>query len=1073
MAKRKKATAAETDTYRHAADRANNPPAALASEGVTPPAPPASYAYSPRRDPVLRSDPDGEHVRLLQIARQRALTNDEADRLQALLADREPWLEWAGKREDHARGRFQTDPVALHVHERLSAEAILACAKREDVQRDLFADPELEYREAVQFYKHKIDWSNRLILGDSLTVMSSLAEREGLEGKVQMIYLDPPYGIKFGSNFQPEVGKRDVTDRPDDLTREAEQVRAYRDTWHLGVHSYLAYLRDRLIVARRLLADTGSVFVQISDENLHRVRQVMDEAFGAGNSLSIIPFKTTSNLGADVLSAGADYLLWYAKDRDQARVRLLHVPRTLADDKGGRYTRLELADGERRVMDSDERGGQGNVPDNAKVYRHDNLTSQRPRGAGDLAAYDLHGIRFSPGRGTFKTDEEGLTRLADAERLGYPTRNSLAYVRFHDDFPHTVLSGVWTDTQTGAFTDDKLYSVQTNAKVIERCLLMTTDPGDLVLDPTCGSGTTGFVAEQWGRRWITIDTSRVAVALARQRILTAKFPLYRLRPATPEEQAARPHGTWLRGPKGEKEPHTFEYATVPHVTLGSIARNTHLNPIFDRHRPILEDRLRDVNAALGEVSDALRAKLAAKLAEKMQSEGLRSTTDADRRRWLLPGTTKQQIADAFAGRSKLKAKHVKAEADAVPPDGRFEHWHVPFDADPDWPQSLTGAVDAYRAAWRAKMDQVNACIAEHAESETLVDKPEEVRTGVRVSGPFTVEAVQPAEYDLTGDDDPGSGQFAGAPEELPDGFDPADGPPPAVQVRTVTPRRAMDAANAEAYLDTMLSRLRSGGVQFLGNRSMIFSRLDRLGGETTGLHAEGRWSEADGEDADPDGPPTVGVMVGPQYGSVTAKMVEEVIRPAQRRYEDLVIAAFSFDGAAQAVIDEATNPLLNIHAAHIRPDANPAMDGLLKEGGKDTTSQQLFTVFGKPRTDVLRSDGDTFTAVMEGMDLYDPKTGEVASTGAEKVAAWFLDCDYDGRTFCVSQAFFPDRDAWGKLAKALKGAVDPDAFAALSGKVSLPFEAGQHGRCAVKVIDPRGNEVMRVHELPHELPKGA
>ena len=298
MARKKKAmVAAGAEPYRHDANRPNNPPAALAAEGVTPPAPPASYAYSPRRDPVLRSDPDGEHVRLLRAATERRLTADEAATLERLLADREPWLEWAGKREDRARGGFTADPVALHVHERLSTEAILACAKRDDVQRNLFADPGLDYREAVQFYKHRVDWANRLILGDSLTVMSSLAEREGFDGAVQMIYLDPPYGIKFGSNFQPEVGKRDVKDRPDDLTREAEQVKADRDTWHLGIHSYLAYLRNRLIVARRLLADIGSIFVQISDENLHRVRQVMDEVFGAANFVSLITFRTKIPFG--------------------------------------------------------------------------------------------------------------------------------------------------------------------------------------------------------------------------------------------------------------------------------------------------------------------------------------------------------------------------------------------------------------------------------------------------------------------------------------------------------------------------------------------------------------------------------------------------------------------------------------------------------------------------------------------------------------------------------------------------------------------------------------------------------
>ena len=748
-----------------------------------------------------------------------------------------------------------------------------------------------------------------------------------------------------------------------------------------------------------------------------------------------------------------DYLLWYCKDIDRLKYRKLYIKQQ-AD--AGSFTYSTLPD-----------GSIGTATDGSNAFASLDLSSSGTTQS-CIFPHELEGRSFKPTSGkSWKTNPDGMVRLAAAERLFGPGR-ALRYKLFHSDYPVVEQTNLWTDT-LGA--TGKLYVVQTNTSAVQRCLLMTTDPGDLVLDPTCGSGTTAYVAEQWGRRWITVDTSRVAVALARQRVLTAKFPMYRLRPATDAERAARPTGTWLRGPDGEKDPHTFEYETVPHVTLGSIARNTHLDPIFEKHRPKLDAALEVVNAALADVTDDLRAKLAEKFAEKMQAEGLRSATDADRRRWLLPGTTKGQIAEAFAGKTKLKARHVQREADGVPPDGRFEHWHVPFDTDPIWPESLTDAVTAYRTGWRAKMDEVDACIAEHAECETLVDRPEVVKHAVRVSGPFTVEAVQPAEFDLTAEGEAGTAEFAGAPEELADTFtegvaNPLKG---GLSTREIVPRRALDAQNAAAYLETMLTRLRADGVTFPGNRAMQFTRLDRLGGDVTGLHAEGRWhpvgggKEADGADDGPEGPPTVGVMIGPQYGSVTAKMVEQVIRPAQRAYDDLVIAAFSFDGPAQAVIDEAANPRLTIHAAHIRPDANPAMDGLLKEGA---AGQQLFTVFGKPRTEIDGPVNGTYTAIMDGVDIYDPKTGEVVSTGAGKVAAWFLDGDYDGRTFCVSQAFFPDRDAWGKLAKALGDGVDQEAFAAFSGVVSLPFEAGGHRRCAIKVIDPRGNEVMRVHELP-------
>jgi adenine-specific DNA-methyltransferase len=403
----------------------------------------------------------------------------------------------------------------------------LKVAAREDVNRSLFADPEQEYNEAVQFYKHDVDWSNRLILGDSLQVMSSLARREDLAGKVQMIYMDPPYGIRFGSNFQPEIGNRDVKDKEADLTREPEMVKAYRDTWTLGVHSYLTYLRDRLIVAQDLLSDMGSIFVQIGQENVHLIRTLLDERFGVENFVAMVTFRTTANLVSGALGSNSNYLLWYAKRRESMKYRQLYLSRTLDDDIGGRYVRLELPDGTRRPMTQAERDEPGSLPNNARIYRHDNLTSQGA--AASTVPFEFEGTTYRPGANRhWTTTVERLDRLRQTRRLAAPTRDSLAYVRYLADFPVGELTNVWTDTQTGAFTDTKVFVVQTNTKVIQRCLLMATDPGDLVLDPTCGSGTTAVVAEQWGRRWITIDTSRVALSLARQRLLTAKYDYFRL-----------------------------------------------------------------------------------------------------------------------------------------------------------------------------------------------------------------------------------------------------------------------------------------------------------------------------------------------------------------------------------------------------------------------------------------------------------------------------------------------------------------------------------------------------------------
>jgi adenine-specific DNA-methyltransferase len=850
--------------------------------------------------------------------------------------------------------------------------------------------------------KHDVDWSNRLILGDSLQVMSSLARREDLAGKVQMIYFDPPYGIRFASNFQPEIGKREVKDKEADLTREPEMVKAYRDTWTLGVHSYLAYLRDRLAVARDLLADSGSIFVQISDENFHRVRCLLDEVFGATNFAAQVTFRTTSSLGGQHLGPSANYLLWYARDISNLKFRSLFRSRGFEDDVGGRFTRALLPSGARHVLTTEEREDPGKLPSGAQIYRHDNLTSQSGGTNSDYPV-EFQGNTFRPGRGFWKTNPEGMARLVSAERIAAPTPNSLTYVRFLGDFPLTPLTEVWNDTQTGAFTDLKVYVVQTNTKVIERCILMTTDPGDLVLDPTCGSGTTASVAEDWGRRWITIDTSRVAVALARQRILTARYEYFRLRDES---------GGVARG---------FRNRTVPHVMLRTVAQNSNLDAIFAKHEPILGERLGAANKALRAVSDRLRNELRTKLVLKQRQEGKKTISAADRSRWELP-----------------------AKGNA------WQHWEVPFDTDPDYPADLKKAVEEYRAAWRAKMDEVNACIAANADQEELVDQPEVDRKITRVSGPFTVEAVQPPEMSL-GDAAIVDTGFAGQPDELEGTF----------AIREV--QMGESAQNLEAYLSKMVDLLRMDGVRFPDNKQKKFTRLDAIyaTGRSAGIHAEGRWVNVGETDAEPEGEATVGVVFGPQYGPITAKMIEEVIRPAARRYDDLVFAGFSFDGTGQAAIDEG-HPKMHIHIAHIRPDVNPGMNGLLKE----QPGSQLFTVFGRPRTKVMPPDADgMYTIQMEGVDVYDPVNNTVVDTGAAKVAAWFVDSDYDGRTFCITQAFFPDRSAWEKLSKALAGVVDPERFALFSGTVSLPFPAGMHKSVAVKVIDPRGNEVMRVHAL--------
>lgn len=535
-----------------------------------------------------------------------------------------------------------------------------------------------------------------------------------------------------------------------------------------------------------------------------------------------------------------------------------------------------------------------------------------------------------------------------------------------------------------------------------------------MLDPTCGSGTTAFVAEQWGRRWITIDCSRVALSIARQRLLTAKFDFYKLRSISAEDLERNPNGTWLSDPTGTiNAACTFDCRTVPHITLKSIAQNQALDPIFETWEPILAERLAAANKALAE-SDTkeLRATLLAKYdAKKKRKDKADPITDADERRWKLPET-------------------------------KWEEWEIPFDTDPDYPATLAEAITAYRKAWRSKMDEVNACIDARAEQEELVDQPLIEKKILRVCSPFTVEGVIPSEESI--DLDTGS-PIGGAPEELESFGDGDSG------LQTTYEATKSEPQNSEAYIDKIVRLLRADGVLFPNNKKVTFDRLESY--PTPGLHGEGEWTI----DGTRHG---VAVVVAPQYGSLSAKMVEDGIRfAAKRGFDALVFAGFSFDGAAQAAIQDDPDPHLRLHMAQIRPDVN--MGDLLKT----TTSSQIFTVSGTPRTKLTELKSGELQVEMEGVDIYDPVTNSVRSTGAEKVAAWFIDANYDGRCFCITQAFFPDKNAWGKLSKALVGTVDPERFEAFAGTVSLPFPKGSHGRVAIKVIDPRGNEVMRVHKV--------
>ena len=774
----------------------------------------------------------------------------------------DPRLEWAGKAE---RATVDVPAPSIHVHEELSAQKIVESVRRQRLQSPLFDLDVLDPGEAVEFYQHELAWSNRMILGDSLLTMTSLLDRERMAGQVQCVFIDPPYGIRYASNFPPRIGDRAVKDDDDSLTREPEMIQAYRDTWELGVHSYLTYLRDRFTVAHELLADAGSVFVQIGEENVHRVRAVLDEVFGGQNFVSQIAFVTTSGAGSPGelrnLPATANYLVWYAKDREQMKYRQLYLPkRGVGDDLN--YAHLELSDGTRRRMTSSELSGAQQLPDSARVYRLDNLTSQAVRENSGRYTVDLDGKAYAPRRGVWKTGPEGMERLKAARRL-QGSGNTVSYVRYLDDFDARPLSNVWNDTIQSGFGAEKRYVVQTNPRVIARCVLMTTDAGDLVVDPTCGSGTTAYVAEQYGRRWITADTSRVALAIARERLLTARYDYYDLL------DSARGVDAGLR------------YKTLQRVTLRSIAR----------------------------------------------------------------GEDPEQVA--------------------------------------------------------------------------LYDEPVVVKDKVRVSGPFTVEALS---------------RYA---------VNPSDEPPSDVE---------HVEAEASSHVQTLLTALRTQGIPRPGAPPAPIESLTELPAAGA-LQAEGV--------ADLGGRRRrFAVALGPKFGAVTMAQVSDALREAIG-FDMVVFAGFAVSADAQDRL--ATGRVGGTQVALLM--ANP--DLLVGDLLKTTKTSQTFRLYSSPDVHV-DATVDGLRVSVEGVDTFDAATGDVVSYGRAGVQAWFLDADYDGTVFRVSQAFFPVTEAWAKLQTALRGTVDADLLEELHSWTSLPFTAGEHQRAAVRVISQDGNAAEVILNLPGE-----
>lgn len=804
-----------------------------------------------------------------------------AEKLRAL---GRPFLNWAGKAE---RTSFDVPTLPLFVHERLSTEEIIETIKghqrnKQQILGGFYDQPQHSVASQVtRAYEYLDRWANRMILGDSLVVMNSLLSYEHLGGQVQMIYIDPPYGVKFGSNFQPFVRRRDVKHNDDaDMTREPEMVQAYRDTWELGLHSYLTYLRDRLLLARELLTESGSIFVQISDENLHHVREVMDEVFGPNNFCSVITFSKTSGATPTLLASVSDYLLWYAKNKSAAKYYQLYEPRAPIENPYERYICVETPDG--RIIDLSlaQKLGKEEIPEGRLLRLRPTDSQGESPDSRNPVLYE--GKEYYPPKGRhWSVTSAGTQRVVDMGR-GYAVGKTLVWKSYRDEFPYRAINNDWTDLSISGFGEEKLYVVQTLPTVIQRCILMTTDPGDLVLDPTCGSGTTSYVAEQWGRRWLTIDTSRVPLALARQRLLTATFPYYKLK-------------------DGEQGP-----------------------------------------------------------------------------------------AGGFDFQPEANSKNRKA--------------------------------DGYGIELQYTLSSL--AYSEPPKEIVIRQKPEVDYKITRVTGPFAFEATipTPVDWEADGVEDGGAAEDYGS------------------------------------FVERMLEVLRRSPVLHLdGNRTVTFRNVRRPA-RTLSLSAEALVEAA------ADGPAPVAFVFGPENGAVSEKLVFEAAREAHAKsYTHLYVVGFAIEPNARELVEKCSE-VVGLPATYAQATPDILMGDLLK----NLRSSQIFSVAGLPEIKLHTrpaKDATRYQVELLGLDVFDPATAEVDHRRGDDVPAWFLDTDYNGLCFLVSQAFFPRTGAWDNLKKALRGDYDEAAWEHLAGNLSAPFEPGQHRQIAVKVIDDRGNELLVVESL--------
>ena len=868
--------------------------------------------------------------------------------------DLDPQLVWTGKDAENAE-RLHIDAVPIYVQEKISPQAIIDDLRRRTAEMraeepgaaaNLFADFNgLPEDAKVEFYKHSQKWTNRMILGDSLMVMASLAHKEGLRGKVQCVYMDPPYGIKFSSNWQPSTKSRAV--KSGDETAEPEVIRAFRDTWKLGIHSYLSYMRDRLIAARDLLTESGSVFVQISDENVHLVRSLMDEVFGRENFVSMITYKTTSGMSQAVsLKRNADYLIWYTKNLPSMKFRRLYA-------EIFSHRQFSKADGERRFR---------TLPLHSKS-------------GVDNSAREFQGKQWTIPSGSWRYSFESFQRLVRSGRI-VAGKTALGSIYYEDDFGYAEYTNNWTDTSPEL---DKSYVVQTSEKVIQRCILMTTDPGDLVLDPTCGSGTTASVAEKFGRRWITIDSSRVALTLARARLMGNCYDYFLLQDS---EEGAKKEAELSKkiAPKkqyAEDVQHGFVYERAPHITLRAIANNKEIDEIDSRHFAELNRLRKELNAETG---------------------------------------------------------------------NKFAEWEIPAAAAENWNENAKKLHSQYISLRRKRQKEIDDSISRNAEMEMLVDRPYKAKNIVRVSGPFTMESLSPHRILPTDSEDDAilAAQDAAMLE--------AGETPPAREARRLRP--ASETENETRFVEAVFEHLKSAGVQNTRKEERLkFTELEIFPGGDL-IHFAGRYEQNGREKK-------VAVCVGPEYGTVTRSLIVNAAREAADLFDMLVVLGFAFEAHA----DENLMQLGRLPVWRARMNSDLHMATRLAAG----KFGNLFIAFGEPDIQLRKcaENGEKWEVEICGVDIFDPTTGDVKSSGVEEIACWMIDTDYNGQSFCARHAYFckVGKDPYEKLKRTLKAEISPETWETMRASVSRPFPAPAGGKIAVKVINHYGDEVMKVFPL--------